>query len=133
MFNVLFTTILFATSTLAIIYGKTAERLTAVTLIAASFASPIVEKSAFQHVELGTFAVDLWVGVFLLTLALQSDRFWQIWAAAFQMVGLLIHVLRMLVPTIHPFAYSTMSAIWAYPVSVALFIGTLFEARKRLA
>lgn len=132
MFNVLFTTVLVSVTVIAMYYGKTPERLTAVTLVAASIASPIVEQSAFRYVELGIFVIDLWVAVFLLTLAMQSDRFWPIWAAGFQMMGLSIHILRILVPTINPSAYSAMAAVWAYPVLTALFIGTLFEARNRV-
>lgn len=131
MFGFIFTALLFTTCAIALYYGKANERLTAVTLIAASLASPIVEQSGFLHVELGIFAVDLWVGMFLLTLALQSDRFWPMWAAAFQMVGLSVHLLRMLGPLINPFAYSAMAAIWSYPVLLTLLIGTIFEGRKR--
>ena len=131
MFVILFTIYLIVTSVVAMRYGKASERLTAVTLLAAAGASPIVQVSGFSNIELGIFAIDLWVAVYLITLAIQSDRFWPLWASGFQIVGVSIHLLRILEPSLKPISYGTAEAIWAYPVLTSLLIGTLFEARRR--
>lgn len=132
MLAIMFSIVLFISCGIALKYGKTYERLTAVTLVAAAFASPLVEKYSFENVEIGIFAIDLWVAVFLVTIALQSDRFWPMWAAAFEIVGVLAHLVRYFQP-LKAASYSAVESLWAYPVLIALAVGTLLEGRRRAA
>lgn len=131
MIPILFTFVLFGGCGIALWKGHFSERMTAVALLAGALISPLVAVGAFVVPEIGVLAVDTALLVFLLTLALVSDRFWPMWAAGFQIVGTLIHVARIVDASIWPKAYITAEAFWAYPVLAALALGTWLEARFR--
>lgn len=131
MIAVIFTIVLFTGCGIAMWKGRAVERLTALLLLAAAFGSPLVSTSGFVAPEVGILAVDAALFGFLLYLAMISDRFWPLWAAAFQIVGTLIHVARFVDVSVLPGAYATAEAFWAYPVLFALGIGTLLEAQYR--
>ena len=111
--------------------GGWPERSAATAVLLASFASPLVESSLFASPEYGILAVDLMLLGWLGALALFTDRFWPLWAAGFHLVGTIIHVARMVDPTVMPSAYAVGQVFWAYPVLLALASGTLVEARSR--
>jgi hypothetical protein len=113
--------------------GRNSERLTAFALLVAAFVSPLVETNDFMRAETGILIVDLMLLAYLILLALQSDRFWPLWAAGFQIVGTLIHVASLVDSTIWPSAYATAQVFWSYPVLLALGVGTWLEARYRSA
>lgn len=111
--------------------GRDSERLTAAALLLAAVASPLLQTSGFFKPETGILVIDLAVLSYLIVLALRSDRFWPLWAAGFQVVGTLIHVARLTDPSVWHSAYATANIFWAYPVLLALAVGTWFEARYR--
>jgi len=132
LITIIFSVFLFGGCGIALWKGRASERLTAILLLAAAFVSPLVAMTSFMGPELGILAVDAALFAFLILLAMVSDRFWPMWAAAFQIVGTLIHVARFVDVTIWPNAYATAEAFWAYPVLLALAVGTWFEARFRV-
>jgi hypothetical protein len=129
--RLLFLTMLLGTCGMAFWKGRRSEKWTAVLLLAAAVASLFVETKFFAGTETGVLAIDLTLLAYLLVLALQSDRFWPLWAAAFQVVGTSIHLASIVDSTIWPSAYATAQAFWAYPVLLALGAGTWLEARYR--
>lgn len=126
--QILYLTILLATVALASWRGGWPERTAAVAVLAASFASPFVESSVFASPEYGILAVDLLLLGWLGALALATDRFWPLWATGFHLVGTVIHVARMVDPTVVPPAYALGQVFWSYPVLAALAAGSLLEA-----
>jgi hypothetical protein len=133
LFQVMFLVALFASCGVALWLGRSNERLTAVVLLACAIASPMVETSEFARPEPGILLIDGLLLVYLIALALRSDRFWPLWAAGFQVVGTLIHVARLVDSTIWPSAYATAGVFWGYPVLAALALGTWWEGRFREA
>jgi hypothetical protein len=78
----------------------------------------------FRDAELGIMIVDAAVLVAFLVVALRSDRFWPLWAAAFQAVAIATHVAAVANPQVFWFAYALAQGFWAYPMLLAIVIGT---------
>lgn len=131
MFRLLFLSMLLVTCGIAFWKGHNSEKWTAVLLIAAAVASLVFETRAFYGTETGVLVIDLMLLAYLMVLAFQSDRFWPLWAAAFQVVGTSIHLASIVDSAIWPAAYATAQVFWAYPVLLALGAGTWLEARYR--
>ncbi|OYU15858.1 MAG: hypothetical protein CFE37_03580 [Alphaproteobacteria bacterium PA4] len=112
-------------------WGGTDERLAAGAFLAATLISNIAAASGFAHVENGVLLVDVVLFFGLLALALRSDRFWPMWAAAFQLVGTMFHFASMAETGKFAFAYFVALAFWSYPVMIALGVGTWLEGRHR--
>jgi hypothetical protein len=129
--RLLFLSVLLATCALAFWQGRKSEKWTAVCLLVAALSSLFVQNKYFSGTETGVLVIDLMLLAYLLVLALQSDRFWPLWAAAFQVVGTSIHLASIVDSTIWPAAYATAQVFWAYPVLLALGVGTWLEARYR--
>jgi len=108
------------------------ERLTAVVLILAVVASNIVGQGSYANTEIAVLGVDVTLFVVLLLLALRSDRFWPMWAAAFQLVGTMVHIGSMSQTGDFAWAYYVALIFWTYPVVLALMAGTWFEGRSRI-
>ena len=116
---------------LALWRGRNSERWTAAALFTSAVASALLQTSKFWLPETGILAIDLALLSYLIVLALQSDRFWPLYAAGFQVVGTLIHVARLADDHVWHAAYATAQVFWSYPVMAALMVGTWAEARYR--
>ena len=112
-------------------WGGKDERFTAIGVAVAVIASNIVTDGSYAHTESGVLIIDMTVFGGLLVLALKSDRFWPMWAAAFQMVGIMVHFAS--IPQAGDFAWAYYVALifWTYPVFIALAAGTWLEGRFR--
>jgi urea transporter len=84
--------------------------------------------TSWNSVEVGIFAVDVVALLALIQLTLKSDRFWPMWATAFQLLAVAVHTAMMVVPDVTPWAFGTGAVFWAYPMLLALAIGS-FEHR----
>ena len=81
----------FAAALLAFGFGGRDEQLAAIGFLAATLATRMIT-AEYQHVEYGVLAVDFGLLLGLLALVLTSDRFWPMYATAFQLVCLLVHI-----------------------------------------
>lgn len=126
--QLLFTVAIFGACGVALWKGEWPERTTAVALFCGSLATPFVELSRFSTPEYGILAVDMMFLGWLVALALTTDRFWPLWAAGFHLVGTIIHVARVVDPTVMPPAYALGQVFWIYPVLGALASGAIVEA-----
>ena len=131
LLKVIFLIALLSSCGTALWMGRDSERWTAISLLCAAAISPLVQTSDFVRPELGILVIDLALLAYLMTLALRSDRFWPLWAAAFQIVGTTVHLARMVDTEVWPFVYGTAQIFWSYPVLIALATGTWLEARYR--
>jgi hypothetical protein len=113
-------------------FGGRDEQLTAIGCIAATLLSRIVSTS-YSHMEMSILLVDAGFLVGLLVMALRSDRFWPMYAAAFQFLGLVVHVGSMAETGDFARAYAVGLIFWSYAVMAALMIGTWLEGRSRRA
>ena len=75
------------------------------------------------------FAVDSGCLLLLAALAVNSNRFWPIWAVGFQMVAVATHVATMWIPDIVPKAYQAILSFWSIPILWVMVAGTRKDRR----
>lgn len=125
---------LFACCGHAIFRGARSEYLGAAIMIAGSLSSLAVGKiwgTLWVRIEAGIFAIDIVALFALIYLTLKSDRFWPMWASAFQLLAVAIHTAVMIAPQVTPWAFATGAVFWAYPMLLALAIGSLEHVAVR--
>jgi len=115
-------------------FGEKPERLGAFVIISASVASSIISLlpgNHFNALESGIFIVDVAALAGFLWLALATNRFWPLWATAFQLIAVTTHLTILVDPTIIPLAYAISEGFWAYPVLAALLLASERCRRER--
>ena len=70
------------------------------------------------------FAVDSLCLLALSVLAVNSNRFWPIWAVGFQTVAVATHIATLWIPDIVPRAYHAILSFWSIPVLWVMVAGT---------
>ena len=123
--------VLFASCIVAFKWGGFDERFAAGAFVVATLVSRLVNHSGYGSTEMGVLMVDVALLATLLVLALRSDRFWPMWATAFQLVGTTVHVASMTESSTYAWAYAVGLIFWSYPVMIALMAGSWLEARYR--
>ena len=111
----------------AIFRGARTEYFGAAIMVAGSLSTLAIAKmveNSWTGVEAGMLAVDMIALAALIALALRSDRFWPMWATAFHLLAVSIHTAMAVAPQITPWAFATVAAFWAYPMLLALAIGS---------
>lgn len=111
----------------AIWQGTCSEYIGAAIMIIGSFSSLAVGSllgAQWTGLEPEIFFIDIVALIALIWLSLRSDRFWPMWAAAFHLLALSIHAAMVVAPQIKPWAFATGSVFWAYPMLLALAIGS---------
>ena len=119
----------------AIYRGSRSEYFGAAIMIIGSVSTLVVSRlygTSWTSVEVGIFAIDIVAFLALIYLAFNSDRFWPLWATAFQLLAVTIHPTMMVMPQITPWAFGTGAVFWAYPMLLALALGS-FEHRPFVA
>jgi urea transporter len=133
---VIFWAILLICCGYALLKGRKYERLAAVLFLTAtvlSFLTHMYLRAGYAVINAGEVAVDAAVLVALIAIALASDRFWPLWAAGFQLVGSMAHVLKMIDVTFAPWGYAVAARFWSYPILLVLFIGVWRQHRRSIA
>lgn len=109
--------------------GGRPERIAAVAMILAWFASAVLMRTARQSgLEIAVMSVDLVLFGVTLAISLTSDRWWPMWAAAFLGLIVLVHVAVLLDSKIWGRAYFAASNLFSYLTMFALLIGSLTRA-----
>lgn len=116
----------------ALACGGAPERIGSTILVAGTLVAWATPPMRFQTLELDLLAVDILLFISFLTLALKADRFWPLWLAAFQVITLAGHVVRVVDADILGRTYAFMIVVWSYPMSLLVIIGT-WRHQKRLA
>jgi hypothetical protein len=113
--------------------GKTGRTGSLIFLVAtllsffAPFANPLWDSTLYL-----LFAVDLGCLIALAGLAVNSNRYWPIWACGFQIVAVATHVSTMLAPDIVPRAYQAIVSFWALPILTVMVIGTALDHQYKI-
>jgi len=129
--QILMLSVLAISSGFALRWGGADERFAAVGLLIAVTISNIVTDGSYGHTETAILIVDVSLFFGLLVLALRSDRFWPLWAAAFQLVGTMVHFASISQNNDSAWAYFAALVLWTFPVFIALMVGTWLESRGR--
>jgi hypothetical protein len=96
--------------------GRTEERLAAAGNLGAWVVTRLVFVARSEHIQWPVLAVDAAFLVLLLWLAMRSGRFWPLFAAAFQLLGVLTHIASALDSTLGGWTYLTAALLWNYLV-----------------
>jgi uncharacterized membrane protein len=111
--------------------GRWVERVAAAAMAVAWFVSPLVQDDhqtlGVQH---GVLIVDILLLLVLLYLALATDRWWTMAAAAFQGVSALIHLAAAIDRQIFPRAYYVAGSLISDLVMAALLVGAWNAGRR---
>jgi hypothetical protein len=124
---ILFYALLLSVVVYAFARGGRSERAGAVIALAAALLSHAALSpmgSRFAEVELSVLAVDVAVLLAFVTLALKSERYWPIWIAALQLIGVLAHIAKLADPSMMRTGYAFIMAFWSYPMLALIAIGT---------
>lgn len=116
----------------ALLRGGPLERAAAIAMVVAWRATLIVQDQRWAEPQLNVLYVDTALMLVLLLIALRSDRYWPLWATAFQLLAVFSHCARLLDPTLGSWVYVTAGFIWTYAVVGALGVGTWGCWRERL-
>jgi hypothetical protein len=114
--------------------GGAPERVGMAILVIGSILSTLSLRAMpvrFHDVEMGVFIVDIVALLLFVGLALAADRYWPLWVAGLQLVGVASHVLRLADADVIPWAYAITQSLWGYPILLAMVIGAA-RHRKRL-
>ncbi len=123
--------VLLACCGLAVWRGRWVERIAAAAMAAAWFASPLVQDDQQTlGAQSGVLAVDVLLLLVLLWLALTTDRWWTMAAAAFQGVSALVHLAAAIDRAIIPRAYYVAGSLLSYLVMGALLVGAWNAGRR---
>jgi len=123
---VFYAVLLITTCVYAIWKGGHDERAAGVALLAAAAATQIgsIAVPRWEGPEYGLILVDILFFLILLAIAHRSASFWPLWAASAQLVGTLTHLIVLMEGTIIAQVYATAQPFWAFPLLIALGIGT---------
>ncbi|WP_448579262.1 hypothetical protein [Thermaurantiacus sp.] len=110
--------------------GGRDERLAAIAMLMAAAATPLLVQQQFAGPEAGVILVDIALFLALSAIAMQSTRFWPLWAAGFQLGAVVVHFASSRLPELIPAAYAETLVIWSYPVLAALLLGAVLEGAR---
>ncbi|MBU6166363.1 MAG: hypothetical protein KGQ52_09525 [Alphaproteobacteria bacterium] len=111
-------------------WGGRDEMLAALAFLLATLLSWAMDNQ-YNGTQVNVLAVDFALLIGLVVLALTSDRFWPMYAAAFQLVGSIVHIGSMTETGDFAWAYAVGLIFWSYAVLAALMAGTWLEGRNR--
>jgi hypothetical protein len=114
--------------------GRTEERTAAAVCLAATIATHFLippTSARFHRLELGLLGIDIFVLLAFLAIALNSLRFWPLWAAGFQLTVSMSHLMKAVDVDLFPRAYAAAAVFWSYPILLVIFVGTLRAHRAR--
>ena len=123
-----------ATCAVTWLRGERPERLGAAIVLVGSVATmgaANVPGLEIRSSQLGILAVDVLVLAGFLALVFKTDRYWPLWVSGFHLVGVATHLVMLFYPAVLPVAYRVVRGLWAYPIMVAILVGTLQEVSKK--
>ena len=130
--QLLYDSFVLAISAYAFFRGSADEKAGALLVLACSAATSLVTAPAafdwgrdYYEVMLIDLALFSGLGV----LATFSKRFWPLWAAAFQMIDIATYLLVPIEPQRAIKAFTLLQGFWAYPILIAIAIGTRSNRR----
>jgi hypothetical protein len=111
--------------------GGWPERVASTAMVVGSLASGLVEnRSDWGATQWGDLVIDVAYLGLMLWLALRSDRYWPLWAAAFQLLSVVIYLARMADRRIGAHAPLSATVIWSYLILVTITIGAWLHWRR---
>lgn len=123
---------LLAVSAFALWRGGAVERIVAVgNLVAYAATILFQDMHNFFDPQVGIMGVDIAFLVLLLALAVRTNRTWLLFAAAFQLLAVVIHIAIAADPDVRSLAYFRGLIIWSYLILLSMAVGAWLEMRRR--
>jgi hypothetical protein len=106
--------------------GKSCEKAGAwIALSGSLFTSTVAWGGIWEAFAVPVFIIDLMVLAGFWSLALFSSRFWPYWATGWQLVGLLVHIQRLMFDDILEKPYGLLSMYISYPILLVILLSSL--------
>lgn len=122
-----FAAVLCLVSLYALLRGGSPERSAATMYLVAYMLSNLVTQlfgENYNQVQWLVLGVDVVLLGALFALALKANRYWGIWAAAFQLIAVVAHLAKILFPNIGAQAFAITLLLWSYAVLPMLAVAT---------
>lgn len=118
----------------ALLKGDKPERFAASSMVVAWLATLAVHRDTLlTGVTIPVLVIDAALFLVMLGLSWRTDRNWPVWAAAFQAIVVLVHVVTMIDLRIRAIAYLSAQTVGTYGVLICLAIGTFWAWQTREA
>lgn len=116
----------------ASVYGKIWGKFgSAIFVVASLLTIPAASLDrSWDEINYAVFTVDLLCLISLLLLAFKSDRWWPIWSASFQLIGVVTHFAKLAYPQSEPMVYEAFVSLWGIPAILVMVIGIILDNRK---
>jgi hypothetical protein len=129
---VIWTVAIVVVSAFALWRGGTIERVVAVANLAAWFGTMLVQdRTHWFDPQWSVLAVDVLFLLVLTGLALRTDRTWLLFAAAFQLLGVVTHFAIAVDGGFRARTYLLGLVIWSYLVLTSIAVGAWQSAVER--
>jgi hypothetical protein len=104
--------------------GGWAERVVAAGFVINWIAVALLKDRHYAGPQWAAFAIDTAYLAVIIVVAMWSGRYWPLFAAAFQLLGVVTHIASALDRHLSAWAYITGNVIWSYLLLGAIGIGT---------
>ena len=134
MFNTFsYLALLVACCVFAFLRGGAPEKIGAAIIAAGSiltFAVMPTSAASYHFVRLDAFVIDVACLVAFTILALRAERYWPLWVAALQIIGIAGHAIKFADPDVIRRAFAFALAFWSYPMLLLIALGTHNHQRR---
>ena len=121
----------------ALLKGDGPERFAAGALVIAWLATLAAHRDTvplgYDSTAWVVMAIDAILLIVLIGLSWRTDRTWPVWAAAFQSIIVLVHVVTLIDLRIRAIAYLSAQTVGSYGLLICLAIGTFWAWQTREA
>lgn len=112
----------------AALYGGRSGMRVAVAIVLALIATALVpDGNRWLAPNLWALAVDSMLLIVLAQVAIRSNRWFPVWAAGLQLLGVTTHVASIVAPSFAPNVYFLLQAFWAIPMFLTLAVGVALD------
>ena len=130
----LYLAVLLAAGVFALKRGGPDEQLATVMFLAGACGSQVasfIGQRWLRGPEYGVMVCDVGLALGLLVVVRRSRKFWPLWAAAAALVGAVTHLVRFVNPTLSSRIYASIQPFWAFPILLAIVIGTVAHSERQ--
>jgi hypothetical protein len=111
--------------------GGWSERVVACGFLLSWFADAVLKDRSFVGPQWANFVSDTALFLIILIVALRSNYYWPLFAAAFQLLEVVTHVASTIDRHLSAWAYITANVIWTYLILGSIAYGTYSAWRDR--
>jgi hypothetical protein len=111
--------------------GGREEQVAAGAVLLSVVATVVLRDPRWIGLQWGAFGADVLLLLALGAVALRTRRYWPLFAAAFQLLCVLIHVARLIDPGVRGWAYATGQVIFTQWVLITIGVGVWNTWRGR--